>query len=185
MPVSVIEIVNGDLKGEVVAYAFLANEIKETLTQMLLKFVDETGKENFEDTKCLVVVKDYSEIGAIRTVTPNAEVHLCSVHAERTMKDSSKLEPQKEKVVASMRGMIYSETEEEFERFYDNFKEVASPTPTDYFARNWANIKEKWSIKDKVIILTLRNYTTNRVEVHNKNIKMVRTVPSDHIMRLA
>lgn len=39
MPVSVIEVMNGEGEGEVVGYAFLANEMKDTLTAMLFKFV--------------------------------------------------------------------------------------------------------------------------------------------------
>lgn len=88
MPVSVIEVMNGEGNGDVVAYAFLANEQKVTLAAMLEAFMESSGgREKFKQTECVLVDKDFSEIGAIHEVMPNAAIHICSVHVEKNFKE--------------------------------------------------------------------------------------------------
>lgn len=108
---------------------------------------------------------------------PDAEVYLCSVHAERTLKESAKGETCKDDLIAAFKGMIYSETEEEFQQYYSTLKKVGSQNLVDYFDDNWLRIKEVWSLKYRILVLTLRNHTTNRVESHNQKLKIVSAHP--------
>ncbi|XP_026280147.1 uncharacterized protein LOC113207704 [Frankliniella occidentalis] len=176
MPVSVIQVMNGEGKGEAVCYAFLANERKETLTNMLLAFCVQSGQEIFEKTNCIVVDKDFSEIGAIRAVMPNAKVHICSVHVEKNMKKAAKGDPNKGAAIESFKGMMYAEDDPEFQVHFVQFNKVASKTLNQYFVNNWLLSKEAWSLKDRIVVNTLRNHTTNRVENANKNLKVVMDV---------
>ncbi|XP_052121331.1 uncharacterized protein LOC113216526 [Frankliniella occidentalis] len=177
MPVSVVQVVDGAGVSQVVAYAILANELKATLTDMLLHFHRVSGgDEVFEKTNCVVVDKDYSEIGAIRAIFPNAKVHICSVHAERNLKTAAKGDPNKKIAMDHFREMLYSETEESFQEAYKKFRRHAGETLKNYFRDNWLNLKEAWCLKDRMLVETFRNHTTNRVENENQKLKMALTV---------
>ncbi|KAK3916799.1 hypothetical protein KUF71_006400, partial [Frankliniella fusca] len=163
MPVSVIQIMNGEGKGEAVCYAFLANEKKETLTNMLLAFCVQSGQDIFAKTNCIVVDKDFSEIGAIRAVMPNAKVHICSVHVEKNVKKAARGDPNKKQAMESFKCMLYAENDSEFQIHLSDFSKVASKTLHTYFVNNWLLSKEAWSLKDRITVNTLRNHTTNRI----------------------
>ncbi|XP_052131253.1 uncharacterized protein LOC127751564 [Frankliniella occidentalis] len=181
MPVSVIEVMDGEGVGQVVAYIFLANELKETLTAGLMCFAKASGKETLLNTQCVVVDKDFSEIGAVKIVMPDAKIHLCSVHVERNLKLAAKGDNTKKKALDSFRGMVYAETDTEFSKHCTEFQAAASEKLYSYFEKNWLNCKEAWSLKDRALVMTLRNHTTNRVESHNQKLKMV-SFCAQHLM---
>jgi len=66
MPVSVIEVMDGEGMGEVVAYIFLAYELKETLTAALMYFAHASGKETLLKTDCVVWTKIFQKLGQLR-----------------------------------------------------------------------------------------------------------------------
>ncbi|XP_052123530.1 uncharacterized protein LOC113213580, partial [Frankliniella occidentalis] len=173
MPVSVVEVMDEEGLGQVVAYIFLANELKETLTSALMCFADASGKEILDQTNCVVVDKDFSEIGAVKAVMPNAKIHLCSVHVERNLKGAATGEKNRKQAIAAFHDMVYSETDDEFQTHLSKFQEAASVKLYSYFDKNWLKCKEAWALKDRILVKTLRNHTTNRVESHNQKLKMI------------
>lgn len=72
-----------------------------------------------------------------------------------------------------MKRMMYSETDEKFDGFYEAFKSMADKDLLSTFNKNWLSMKEVWILKDRILINTLRNHTTNPVECHNQKLKMV------------
>lgn len=174
MPVCVIEVMDGNGASQVVAYAILGSESKQLLTDMLLHFVEVSGgDEVFQKTKAAVVDKDFSEIGALRAVLPNAKIHICSVHTERNVKKKAKGDPNKKEALEKFRKMLHAENEEQFQKSYKEFCSVAGQKLRDYVRDNWLNSKEAWSLKDRVLVTTFRIHSTNRVECENQKLKLV------------
>lgn len=173
MPVTVIDVMDGDGEGLVVRYAFLADETKDTLTGMLKCFVEASGEESFENTDCCVVDKQFEEIGSLHDVLPHVRVHICSVQTEKFFKALARGYPNHKEVAEVLKALIYCETPEKFDVKYAQFKELAATEMIDIFDRNWLHCREAWSLKDKVIVMTLRNHSTNRVERHNRLLKLV------------
>lgn len=65
----------------------------------------------------------------------------------------------------------YSSWEEDYQKQYENLKEIASPEVMDYYDTNWHYIHEEWVIKLFIKFGNLLNFTNNRVESINRALK--------------
>ncbi|KAK3922085.1 Protein FAR1-RELATED SEQUENCE 7 [Frankliniella fusca] len=173
MPVSVIDVMDGEGEGLVVGYAFLSNESQDTLCSMLSYFVKVSGESIFDRTECCVVDKDFSEIAAIKEVLPNVAVHICSVHTEKNFKKLAKGQPNKKECIELMKALIYCDSQEKFDETYNNLRSIAASEMMQTFDKNWLKCQEAWSLKDKILVMNLKNNSTNRVERHNRLLKTV------------
>ncbi|KAK3910465.1 Protein FAR1-RELATED SEQUENCE 5 [Frankliniella fusca] len=114
MPVSVIDVMDGEGEGLVVGYAFLSNESRDTLCSMLR-----------------YCVKDFSEIAAIKEVLPNVAVHICRFTLKRTLKKLAKGQPNKKECI-----------EEKFDETYNNLRPIAASEMIQTFDKNWLKCQE-------------------------------------------
>jgi len=79
MPLYSVLVVDGEGKGQVVAYAIVRDETVGTLSTVLQVFKDHNLSAD-DCVKVVMVDKDYAEINAIHTVFPNACIMLCKMH---------------------------------------------------------------------------------------------------------
>ena len=82
-PLFAIMVEDGDGRGKPVAYCFIRSETKENIEQCLTHFC------NFNDvsqSKVIMVDKDLTEINALKSKIPDAEILLCKFHIMKYFK---------------------------------------------------------------------------------------------------
>ena len=85
-PLFAIMVEDGDGRGKPVAYCFIRSETKENIKQCLTHFC------NFNDvsqSKVIMVDKDLTEINALKSKIPDAEILLCKFHVMKYFKKKS------------------------------------------------------------------------------------------------
>lgn len=173
LPLSVMQVMDGDGWGLVVSYAFICNERKETLTNLFATFVKATGENDVLNTQTVVCDKDLNQVDAIQSAMPHVAIHLCAKHVDANFQKLAAGEPNKDLCLAALRGMLHSASEEDFDEHHKDFKEMASREAYDSFDKNWLRCKQAWSLKDRLLSLALDNFTSNRCESHNDKLKLV------------
>ncbi|XP_052126010.1 zinc finger SWIM domain-containing protein 3-like isoform X2 [Frankliniella occidentalis] len=169
MPVVVFMAMDGQGSGRVVGYAFVHNELKTTLHKVLDCLKASMGEETTDKIKVFVVDKDYSEIGAIKEVFPNARIQLCDFHVSKLF--TKKASGHSEEVLSILTKLRYAEDDGTFQALVVELEEECDPELFTYFNDNWLKIPEAWCTKDRQDCLG--NTTSNRLENHNGKIKMV------------
>ncbi|ETN23228.1 hypothetical protein PPTG_02860 [Phytophthora nicotianae INRA-310] len=127
-------------------------------------------------TKVIMVDKDLTEIGVLRSMFPDARILLCQFHVLKwlrgAVRDDSKYDTFPSAILKQMdhcvSNMVYSKSDDEFQLHAAEFKYLACRdgrhTLWTYFDRNWVACKEMWVTQHRMELPHFRNNTNNRLE---------------------
>lgn len=175
MPLTISMVMDGHGSGRAVSYCFIANETMDMLTAVS-KCLVSANPEAMSKTKCVVVDKDLSEIGAVKEVLgPDVSVQICTFHTQKAFKEGTKNiadKEQKEAVRKILTKMVYCESDESYKGLHEELTAVA---PDDwmenYFNKHWHSMPEAWCNYQKLMTVNFSNPTNNRLENHNGKLK--------------
>ncbi|POM58957.1 Hypothetical protein PHPALM_36330 [Phytophthora palmivora] len=134
---------------------------------------------------CIVVDKDFTEIGVIRSEFPDAMVLLCQFHVIRYIQDRigkssyglDSIQRERLKPIASL--IVRATSEEEYKRCFDyvtqelETKDGEVPVLVPYFLDNWHACREMWRSFLRDNVAHLGNSTNNRLESSWQKIKTI------------
>lgn len=176
MPLFVLVVQDGSGLSHVVAYAFVSSEQQHVVTRLLQTFVQENPAA--EDTKVVVVDKDFTEVNAVKAAFPGSPVvQLCEFHVKRAFQTAAaqigKSPEERERLLTSFCEMLHAPTPSTYNEAKEEFDRYASAEAASYFTKNWGGITDMRvrHLCDREF--TGGNNTTNRVESHNAKIKNV------------
>lgn len=168
---------DGNGRGQVAGVGLLATEERDVLTWMLEVFKKGNG-EACNKIKCFMSDKDLTERNVLKELFPVVPTYICIFHTLKTFKkiinSSSMNLTSDEKITAAtiLEKLVYSPSEEIYNKLYNQFCQIGSLQLVEYFNKNWHNIKEDWSMYS-LIKHNLGNTTNNRIESVNGKIKQV------------
>ena len=84
MPLSLIMVMDGNGRGQIVAHALLKNERQETLKSFLSTFQELNATAI--QAKVFLVEKDFNEMAVLGSLWPESEIFLCLWHVLRAFK---------------------------------------------------------------------------------------------------
>nr|XP_050024996.1 uncharacterized protein LOC126519678 [Dermacentor andersoni] len=176
MPLFVFLVQDGCGNSQVVAYAFVASEQYHNVSAVLDIFVRENSST--EQTKVVVVDKDFTAISAIRSAfSSKPAIQLCQFHVVKAFQTAAnqlaKSADERKSIIRSFKEMLHAPTTAQFEEARMEFERYANKEALEYYKKNWDNIREMWVRHLCDQEFTSGNNTTNRVEAHNGVIKTV------------
>ena len=173
MPLYSLLVVDGDGKGQVVAYAVVRDETVRSLSTMLDIF-KQNNATAVESLQLVLVDKDYSEITAIDNIFNNAHIILCKLHVLDAFRRSFKGHALNTEKHDSLRDLLHTMVHTHTESAYNEAKDQIagiSDTYAQYFDQHWHPVRHMWA-GHKVCKLPHLGFTTNNaVESHNAKIK--------------
>uniref|UniRef100_A0A6P7FTU8 Uncharacterized protein LOC114332611 n=1 Tax=Diabrotica virgifera virgifera TaxID=50390 RepID=A0A6P7FTU8_DIAVI len=173
--IMLVEDSNG--QSEIAAVALTAHEDKETFSWFMNIFKEENSIcEN--QIKCFMGDKDLLQRNVIKEIFPQAQVYICLFHTLKTMKREMCKEKmnltnqERMKTLELLQNLVYSGSEEEYDRNYQLLQETASQLVINYYNKNWHDIKHEWTVYS-MCHGNLLNRTNNRLEAINGKLKQV------------
>ena len=172
---------------QLVAWAFVSNEKKEQLKSVLTIFKEHNP---VSETKLQYVIidKDYSEINSICSVFKNATYIICRWHAlkavERYVRKihlSGHEQHFKKTLIRLFRKMVFEPTIEGYMSSWNEICLLKSSNPAiekakSYFLDNWHMYREHFAYHVLKAKALQKNFTNNRSENFNKQLKDIITV---------
>ena len=164
---------------EIAGVCIIVQEDKDTFTWLANSF-KEAHKENFDRIDCVMGDKDLTERPVLKEVF-GKPLLICRYHALKSFsrgfthhihKNGKKYFKLKDKLLAIVKKMFFSKTEQIYDALYEEFCEIAFKEIISYFNSNWHNIKSEWTAHC-MCVGNLLNFTNNRLESINKHIKSV------------
>lgn len=147
------------------AYCFVSSEDTDHMNTMMQTFVE--LQQGAQRTACVIVDKDFKEIGAIReNMPPGITIQLCEFHVKKALKRavaSSKNED-KQKLNKLLEQKVHAPNEEAYDDLKAELDRTASESFKAYFDKNWDDIKDMWVRCLCDTHFNLGNNTTNRLE---------------------
>ncbi|XP_043269802.1 uncharacterized protein [Venturia canescens] len=175
-PVYLMVVEDSEGNTEIVAVCILMNEDAESMIWFLRTFKE--VHPSWSSTKCIMADKDLLERRIIKEEFPSANVLICIFHAQRTFNREVSCEKlpitpeQRDTAKDLFRKMLYSSTETEYMRYYEESKKLPSAI-LNYFNKNWHDIRNEWTLSINFMQSTFLNTTNNRIESLNAKIKSV------------
>ena len=169
-------------RTRIVAWSFMSNETSHLLQEVLSLF-KEANSLPLSNLKSVVVDKDFTEIGCISDVFPEAHYYICRFHALQTIRRKvhqlhlpKELADEKHRLLSLFGVMVNADTEEAYQEAYREMCSVAMASEeiaefTDYIERNWHVHREHFAqhvLKHRPLF---GNATNNRAENVNSQIK--------------
>lgn len=169
----VVEDSNGST--EVVGVGLLAYEARQTFEWFLQAFKD-ANTEACSRIRSIMGDKDLLKRDVLKEIFLGVPVYICRFHTLRTFKRgiSTKIAGTKKvECLKLLERMVYSSSEEEYNKLYAQFREIAPDQVLHYFVKkNWHEIREDWTAYS-MTNGNLKNMTNNRLESMNEKIKQV------------
>ena len=137
-PLYVFLVVDGEGKGHVVGYALVKDERMATITCLFQEFVA-LNANSLSLIKTVIVDKDNSELGALKTIIPDANIILCRYHVVAAVSAAIHKKVRKQEVdivIETVKAMVWAPTEAEFLRLLATIPEGEF---LDYFKKCWLN----------------------------------------------
>ena len=177
MPLYCLCVQDGYGHGRVCGYALVADETFQSVYTVLEVFRDK-NKKSTSDLCTVIVDKDFTEIACVSQIFPNAKLQICSFHVLKAFRTAiGNLQTADKATKDSLRDivqkLVYCQSEEKFQEVYTNLTSVNCGEFLDYFDRNWLHSRMQWVRGLCAQNFNLLNWTNNRVEAHNKQIKTV------------
>ncbi|XP_043267667.1 uncharacterized protein [Venturia canescens] len=174
LTVMLLVVEDGNGLTEVVGVGLLANENRPTFEWFLRTFKD-ANTEACSRIRSIMGDKDLLERDVLKEVFSGVPVYICRFHTLRTFKRAISTEiagTKKVECLKLLERMVYSSSEDEYDKLYTQFREIAPDQVLNYFVKNWHEIREDWtaySMTDG----NLKNMTNKRLESMNGKIKQV------------
>ena len=128
-----------------------------------------------EKTKCVIIDKDFTLLGVMKHILPNAQIILCTFHVAKTFrKETSNIQctsAERDTDRKSLASMLYAKSEKNYQTSFDELKKDAPEKFLRYFSDNWDRIKETWVRCYVDANGHLGNHTTNRTEAYHSTLK--------------
>ncbi|XP_064622580.1 uncharacterized protein LOC135484821 [Lineus longissimus] len=156
------------------AHFLVPAEDQENIDHCFDLFKQSLPEGMLDKTTCVVIDKDLKEVNTIKKFFPGATIHLCLFHVLRCFQRATKDIPvaTKEGVRKVLENMAFCSEETQYDKLYDQLKELAPETFLTKFAKNWDECKEMWCFCWRKRTMNLGNKTTNRLESFHQKLKM-------------
>ena len=177
MPLYLMMVKDGNGQSEIVAMFLTLLETKQAITDMIRTFKE----VNLAWQRIGVVIsdKDFTERFVFSEEFPGSTLQLClfhvlkSFHREITC-DKLGLRPgERDYVLELLTKLVYSSSEEEYEKHYGEFLKYSPHSVIQYYDANWHSIRDEWVECYKSLNFTLGEKTNNRLESNNGKLKSV------------
>ena len=125
---------------------------------------------------CFMSDKSKAQMKALAAIFPGIVVYLCSFHTIQTFDREITCEKlgidinEKSLSINLLHKLIYSKSQEEYNRFHKELKDSCPKSVVHYFNKNWDPIQKQWSIFG-MTNANLGNFTNNGTESLNARIK--------------
>lgn len=168
---------DGNGLSEIVAVGLFATEDGETLQWFFEAFKE--SNPSWASIRVTMADKDLKERQVVTQLLPQASLQICAFHTLQTFRREISIQklgisrPVQETALDLLQSMVYSQSEEEYERLYRTFKLSAAPLIVQYFDSNWHNIHEEWIMGSKWSCGNFMNATNNRAESINGKLKSI------------
>ena len=132
---------------------------------------------NFNDvsqSKVIMVDKDLTEINALKSKIPDAEILLCKFHVMKYLKKKvSELDcknAEKQELGVLLQKLINSQNQEEYDKLHKELEKFNTGF-LQYFNKNWHSCQNLWVMHFRKKLRTHGNNTNNKIESHNQKLK--------------
>lgn len=164
MPVHILAVEDADGQTNVVGVGFVVSEDATTLKGLITAFKDH-NPEAAEKIRCFMTDKDMSERKVIKELFPEVEMYICGFHVLTAMdRKVTQLKPSvdlKNKIMELLEKLVHSQSQEDYDIYYEKFSKTAPEVCKQYFDDNWGNIQKEWT---RFNMKSFGNYTNNRLE---------------------
>ncbi|XP_068243952.1 zinc finger SWIM domain-containing protein 3-like [Palaemon carinicauda] len=171
MPLFSLVAVDGDGAGQVVAYALIWSDNNEVIKSALELFTHANPATSKLQT--VMVDKDMLEISSLCDIFPQARVIICHYHVlkafNKAVSDHVSDPDQKITLNRLLEHMVYSCSEEDFNRYYHEMCDVSKDF-LEYFDGHWLSIKDCWA---GYTVSHMHHLGNLSIESHNNRLKMV------------
>ncbi|CAD6241459.1 GSCOCG00012624001-RA-CDS, partial [Cotesia congregata] len=165
---------DSDGLSEVAGIAILAHEDYTSMKWFLSTFKKE-NKEACDNIDTFMTDKDLTERKALKELFPNASTQICRFHVLKifsthiTTKIMNISNEEKDFCLSLLSKIVYSNSEEEYNEYYEKLVEKAPVQVVEYFNSNWNDNREEWCTY--LMVNNLGNNSNNRVESMNGKMK--------------
>lgn len=177
MPLFLQLIIDGNGQTEIVSIWFCKSESRVVIDSMLDSFKE--LNPSWTKVRCIIADKDFVDRDVYKQKFPAAALQICLFHVLRTFYreiSTSKREitkGEREIALELLQNLCYSRTEEAYDTTYQQLIELDLEKVTEYFNTNWHPIREEWTLFGKNKYSNYLNYTNNRTESLNGQLKTV------------
>ena len=172
---------------EIAGVAWVASEKEVTIRHLVQEF-KLAHKNIWEETRVIMMDKDFVEMKIFEREFPLARSLLCIFHVLKAVKTRVAKDAMtavtKQQVLTLFRRCMYAYSEEVFDVRWEEMRDFDEMPVTlvEYFTDNWLPIRSRWALFDRRHLTTMGNTTNNRMERFNRMFKETlkerrRTVP--------
>lgn len=165
---------DSDGLSEVAGVALLAHEDYTSMKWFLNTFKSE-NQEAWDNIDTFMTDKDLTEQKVLKELFPNSCTQMCRFHVLKifsthiTTKAMKITSEEKDSCLSLLKNIVYSNSEEEYNEYYNKLLEKAPVEVVEYFNSNWHDNREEWCTY--LMVKNLGNFTNNRLESINGKIK--------------
>lgn len=167
-------VIDGNGHGQTVGHGLLSSESMISIESFLNWFVG-LNSEGVSKTQCVLIDKDFSEIGAIEKAMPGKTISLCMWHVICAMKRRLGKEDisnqVKIEITQILQRLCYSHSIDEYNHQKENLRKKAPNTFMKYFDEHWDGCRDRWVLFKRREILNFGTLTTNYIESFHQKIK--------------
>ena len=177
MPLYLMMVIDGNGQSEIVAMFLTLLETKQAITDMIRAFKEVNPA--WQRIGVVISDKDFTERSVFSEEFPGSTLQLCLLHVLRSFRreitcDKLGLRPgERDYVLELLTKLVYSSSEEEYEKHYAEFLKSSPQSVIQYYDANWHSIRDEWVECYKSLNFTLGEKTNNRLESINGKLKSV------------
>ncbi|XP_036335427.1 protein FAR-RED IMPAIRED RESPONSE 1-like [Rhagoletis pomonella] len=179
LTVMVMIVEDSNCSSEIAAVGLLAVEDEATVEWFISTFKENNGSVCTK-TRCFMSDKDHTGRKVIKKIFYDSEkgtsppVYICLFHTLQTFRRNITNISKEEmvKILTFVQRLAYSESKEEYDKVYKEFRKEVPSDVLDYYNDNWHGIIEEWVVFS-MVEGNLMNRTNNRVESINQKLKQV------------
>ena len=177
MPLYLMMVIDGNGQSEIIAMFLTLLETKQAITDMIRAFKEVNPA--WQRIGVVISDKDFTERSVFSEEFSGSTLQLCLFHVLRSFRreitcDKLGLRPgERDYVLELLTKLVYSSSEEEYEKHYAEFLKSSPQSVIQYYNANWHSIKDEWVECYKLLSFTLGEKTNNRLESINDKLKSV------------
>ena len=177
MPLYLMMVIDGNGQSEIIAMFLTSLETKQAITDMIRAFKEVNPA--WQRIGVVISDKDFTERSLFSEEFPVSTLQLCLFYVLRSFRreitcDKLGLRPrERDYVLELLTKLVYSSSEEEYEKHYAEFLKSSPQLVIQYYDANWYSIKDEWVECYKSLSFTLGEKTNNRLESINGKLKSV------------
>ena len=160
---------------QIIGVGLLANEEANTLKSLFYSF-KKLNQDACQRIKCFMTDKDLTERSVLKEVFPEIALYICEFHVLKvfsraiTMAAMKITSQQRDTALDLLDKLTKSNSEEQYDYYYEKFCKTTPKTVVSYFNKNWHIIRNEW-VRYSLSKNNFGNYTNNPVESTNARLK--------------